>query len=278
VENYMPELTVDGHYAVGGIQDRILRALKALGKDIGNLTASDLSPIDEFHIRGREATHELAERTELGPGLNVLDVGCGLGGSVRHLAVEHQCHVTGIDLTDEYIKTAVALSRLVGLEKQVEFHTGSALKMPFGDAAFDVVWTEHAQMNIEDKAGLYGEIARVLKPGGRLVFHDIFQGPGGEPHFPVPWAEDRSISFLISPDSARDVLEKIGLEIRNWEDKGAHSLAWFETAAEKLKSSGPPSLGTHLLMGETAKDKFVNVVRNLRDERIAVLQAVLVKR
>ncbi|MBT5875034.1 MAG: class I SAM-dependent methyltransferase, partial [Candidatus Latescibacteria bacterium] len=131
---------------------------------------------------------------------------------------------------------------------------------------------------IEDKAGLYGEIARVLKPGGRLVFHDIFQGPGGEPHFPVPWAEDRSISFLISPDSARDVLEKIGLEIRNWEDKSAHSLAWFETAAEKLKSSGPPSLGTHLLMGETAKDKFVNVVRNLRDERIAVLQAVLVKR
>jgi ubiquinone/menaquinone biosynthesis C-methylase UbiE len=274
----MPEPTVDGHYAVGGIQDRILRTLKTLGKDIGNLTASDLSPIDEFHIRGREATQELAERTELGPGLNVLDVGCGLGGSVRHLAVEHQCHVTGIDLTEEYIKTAVALSRLVGLEKQVEFHTCSALKMPFGDAAFDVVWTEHAQMNIEDKAGLYGEIARVLKPGGRLVFHDIFQGPGGEPHFPVPWAEDRSISFLISPDSARDVLEKIGLEIRNWEDKSAHSLAWFETAAEKLKSSGPPSLGTHLLMGETAKDKFVNVVRNLRDERIAVLQAVLVKR
>lgn len=273
----MPELTVDGHYAVGGIQDRIIRALKAMGKDIDDLTVADIAPVDEFHIRGREATLELAERAELGPGMEVLDVGCGLGGSIRYLALEHGCHVTGIDLTDEYIQTAVALSRMVGLEKHVAFRTGSALKMPFGDAAFDVVWTEHAQMNIEDKAGLYGEIMRVLKPGGRLVFHDVFLGPGGDPYFPVPWAEDRSISYLISPDSALDVLEKIGLGVRDWEDKSAQSLAWFEATAEKMKSSGPPPLGIHLLMGETANDKLLNMVRNLKEDRIAVLQAVLIK-
>lgn len=271
------KLTVEQHYGVAGILETILKALAAMGKDIERLVPPDLAPVDEFHIRGREATVELASRAKLASGSRVLDVGCGLGGSVRYLATEHNCRATGIDLTAEYIEVAMALAERVGLSDVVEFQQASALALPFDAASFDVVWTEHAQMNISDKSGFYGEIARVLGPGGRLVFHDIFAGDGGEPHFPVPWAEESSISFLMNLASLRETLKAAGLRILDWQDKSEHSLVWFKGVVEKTKESGPPPLGLHLLMRETARTKFENVIRNLQENRIVVIQAVAEK-
>jgi ubiquinone/menaquinone biosynthesis C-methylase UbiE len=268
---------VERHYGRGQIVDSILSALREMGKDLAQLAPANLAPVDEFHIRGREATVELARRASLKPGLRVLDVGCGLGGSARYLASEHQCQVTGIDLTKEYVDVANALADLVGLKHMVEFRQGSALDMPVDDGSFDVVWTEHGQMNIADKRAFYGEIARVLGPHGRLLFHDIYQGDGGPLHFPVPWAEDPSISFLATPQEVRGILEELDFSIRDWEDKSQHSLDWFVEAIEKLKLSGPSPLGLHLLMGNTAKVKFENNIRNLREKRFVVFQAVAEK-
>lgn len=268
---------VESHYGRGEIFNSILRALRETGKDVAQLVPADLAPVDEFHIRGREATVELARRASLKPGLRVLDVGCGLGGSARHLASEHRCRVTGIDLTKEYVDVANALADLVRIKEMVEFHQGSALEMPFGDGSFDVVWTEHVQMNIGDKRAFYAEIARVLAPHGRLLFHDIFQGEGEPLHYPVPWAEDGSISFLVPPEAVRQILEELGFSIFHWEDKSQQSLEWFIAAIERLKLSGPPPLGLHLLMGDTAKAKFENQIRNLRERWIVVIQAVAEK-
>jgi SAM-dependent methyltransferase len=269
---------VERHYGRGGIVGSILAALTRMGKDLGKLTPADLAPVDEFHIRGREATVELAARGSLGPGLRVLDVGCGLGGSARYVAAELGCRATGIDLTQEYVDTANQLARLVGLGDAVEFRRASALELPFADASFDVVWTEHAQMNIADKRRFYGEIARVLAPGGRLLFHDIFQGAGGPPHFPVPWADDASISFLATPESVRSVLQDAGLSVVDWEDKTAQSHDWFASVVARIEQAGPPPLGIHLLMGETAKLKLQNMVRSLGENRVAVVQAVAERR
>ena len=269
--------SVEDHYGVDGILESILKALQAMGKNIEQLTPEDLAPVDEFHIRGREATVELASRAKLLPDGRVLDVGCGLGGSVRYLATEHNCQATGIDLTAEYIEVATALAERVGLSDVVEFRQASALALPFDASSFDVVWTEHAQMNISDKPGFYGEIARVLKSGGNLVFHDIFAGDGGEPHFPVPWAEESAISFLEKPIRLRAILDEAGLKTLDWEDKSQHSLEWFKAVVEKTKESGPPPLGLHLLMRETARTKFENVIRNLQENRIVVVQALAEK-
>ena len=268
---------VESHYGRGKILDSILSALRQMGRDVAQLVPADLAPVDEFHIRGREATVELASRAQLKPGLRVLDVGCGLGGSVRYLASEHQCQATGIDLTKEYVDAANSLADLVGLKHRVECRQCSALDMPFDDGSFDVVWTEHVQMNIADKRAFYAEIARVLVPRGRLLFHDIFQGDGGPLHYPVPWAEDSSISFLAAPEAVRGILEEIGFSIRHWVDKSQPSLDWFVAAIEKLKLSGPPPLGLHLLMGNTAKAKFENNIRNLREGRLVVFQAIAEK-
>ncbi len=269
---------VEKHYGRREILNSILRALREAGKDLTRLTPPDLAPVDEFHIRGREATIELANRVSLQPGLHVLDVGCGLGGSARYLASEHGCYATGIDLTKEYVEVATALADLVGLKDRVEFRQSSALTIPFDNNSFDVVWTEHVQMNISDKRAFYTEIARVLKPGGRLLFHDIFQGDGGPPHYPVPWAETSEISFLATPETIRGLLNTLGFKLLSWENKSQHSLEWFAATLERIKQSGPPPLGLHLLMGATVKAKFENVLRNLQEGRIVVFQAVAEKR
>ena len=269
---------IEQHYGRGRILDSILDALRTTGKDLARLAPADLAPVDEFHIRGREATIELARRASLTPDLRVLDVGCGLGGSARHLAAEHHCYVTGIDLTSEYVDVANALADLVGLKERVAFQQASALEMTFDDGSFDVVWTEHVQMNIVDKRAFYSEIARVTRSKGLLLFHDIFLGDGGQLHYPVPWAEDASISYLAAPGEVRQILDDLGFVIHDWVDKSEASLDWFMKAVGRLETSGPQPLGLHLLMGNTAKTKFENNIRNLRERRIVVFQALAEKR
>lgn len=269
---------VEHHYSKGRILDSILSALRETGKDLARLKPLDLAPVDEFHIRGREASVELARRASFKPGARVLDLGSGLGGSARYLAAEHQCQVTGIDLTQEYVDVASALAGMVGLSDRVVFRQASALDLPFDDGSFDVVWTQHVQMNIEDKKAFYGESARVLRTKGLLLFHDIFRGDGGPLYYPVPWAEESSISFLSAPDEVSEILEESGFIIRDWVDTSELSLQWIVATMEKLKELGPPPLGSHLLMGDTAKKKIENAKRNLSEGRIVVYQACAEKR
>jgi SAM-dependent methyltransferase len=269
------DVGVERHYGRG----RILEAIeRALGNRTAPLAPADLAPVDEFHVRGREATVELAQRGSVERGARVIDVGSGLGGSARYLAAECGCRVTGIDLTTEYVEAANALAKRVGLAGRVEFVRASALSMPFDDASFDLAWTEHVQMNVADKSAFYREIARVLVPGGRLLFHDIFAGSGGGAHFPAPWADAPSISALVAPDEARAHIERAGMTIVDWEDRSDASLAWFEAMTERLRTRGPPPLGLHLLMGDTAPTKIANMVRNLAGQRIVVVQGVARKR
>jgi SAM-dependent methyltransferase len=270
--------SVEKHYGRGRILDSILTSLRQMGKDPDHLQPEDLAPVDEFHVRGREATVELAGRGALRPGLRVLDIGCGLGGSARYLAAEQGCRVTGIDLTQEYVDVANALAKLVGLADRTRFQQANALALPFKDASFDIAWTQHVQMNIADKAAFYREIGRVTAPSGRFLFHDIFAGDGGPIHFPVPWAEDASISFLASPSQVKTLLADSGFVVRDWVDTTERSLEWTLGVIERIKASGVPPLGPHLLMGATAKAKIESVVRNVREGRIVFVQACAERR
>jgi SAM-dependent methyltransferase len=272
-----PESVVK-HYGRGRILDSILASLRQMGKDPDHLQPEDLAPVDEFHVRGREATVELAGRGALRPGLRVLDIGCGLGGSARYLAAEQGCQVTGIDLTEEYVDVAKDLAKRVGLSDRTRFQQANALALPFADGSFDVAWTQHVQMNIADKAGFYREIGRVTTPGGRFLFHDIFAGNGEPLHFPGPWAEDASISFLATPSQVKTLLADSGFVVRDWVDTTEPSLTWTLGVIERVKTSGLPPLGIHLLMGATAKTKIESVVRNAREGRMVFVQACAEKR
>jgi ubiquinone/menaquinone biosynthesis C-methylase UbiE len=266
---------VSSHYSMGDLGDRILQALTAAGKDIDNLAVDDLAPVDEFHIRGRMATEELAQWAEIKATDLILDVGCGLGGTARYLGHTTGSRVVGIDLTEEYCQVAEMLSERVGLAESTSFRQASALEMPFADAHFDVVWTEHVQMNIADKPGFYNEIARVLKPGGQLVFHDIFAGPQTDLEFPVPWAVTPSISHLVAVDDLRPLLKEAGFEEVRWEDKTSESAAFFSDVMKRVGNDGWMPVGLHLLMGDDAPTKFGNLLSNLENDRVHVVQAVM---
>ncbi|MHC4408006.1 MAG: methyltransferase domain-containing protein [Planctomycetota bacterium] len=265
------ESGVEQHYSQTDLGASILDALAADGKSLGSLTIADLAPVDEFHIRGRESTLELAALAALSANERVIDIGCGIGGSARHLAHEHGCSITGIDLTEVYCNVATMLSGLVGLGERTEFRQASALAMPFSDDTFDCAWTEHVQMNIADKRGFYAEIARVLRPGGRLVFHDIFAGPGGEPQFPVPWAQVPEQSSLIALEELRSLLDSLGYTVNEWRDKTDEARAWVEQMTQRTHR---PQTSIGLLMGSTAPDKISNLRRNLQEGRVTVLQCV----
>lgn len=264
------------HDSGGTLGDRILAMLEAAGANLDELTLDDLGPVDAFHARGRPATEELAALANIQPSDEVLDAGCGIGGTSRFLAATFGCKVTGIDLTEEYVGVAEMLSARVGMADRVRFRQGSALEIPFDDGTFDVVWTEHAQMNIADKAGFYGELFRVLKPGGKLAFHDIFAGPESDIHFPVPWADDASISHLVAVEELRGLLAAAGFSQREWEDKTGVTTAFFAESLAKAADEGPPAASLLVLMND-GPAKFANVLRNLKEGRLCLVQAIMKK-
>ena len=191
--------SVESHYARQDLAEAILEAVRTTGLDRDPLAPDDLAAVDEFHTRGRQATEELAELAAPSAGQRVLDVGCGLGGSARYMAARHGVEVVGVDLTPEYCRAGRILTERTGLADRVELVTANALDLPFPDGSFDQVWSEHVTMNIAEKPRLYAELRRVLRRGGRLALHEIVAGPGGEVHFPVPWARQPEISHLATP-------------------------------------------------------------------------------
>jgi ubiquinone/menaquinone biosynthesis C-methylase UbiE len=269
---------IQGHYNRQGLDESILAALTAAGKDINHLKLEDLAPVDEFHIRGREATRELASQVKLNSNHKVLDVGSGVGGASRYLASEYGCQVTGIDLSDEYCRVAQSFADRLGLASHVTYRQGGALDMPFEDNSFDVVWTQHAAMNIADKPKLYSEIARVLRPNGHFAMYDVLAGPVSPIHYPVPWATDSSISFLATPDKLRELLEASGLNIINWRDTSEIGRMWFkEVAAKMQQQGGSPALGFHVLLGSDFRVMAQNQVLNLNENRIVLIECVAQK-
>lgn len=266
---------VETHYS--GSEDLtgdIVAALVRAGKSIDELRPEDLAAIDEFHIRGRQATLELAEKMELDAAGRVIDIGSGLGGPARTVAQVHGCHVTGIDLTRAFCQAATAMSGWVGLADRVEFIHGDATDLPFADNSFDAAMTIHVGMNIAAKDKVYGEAKRVLRRGGIFAIYDVLQGEGGEVFYPTPWAREPSISHLATGEDMVGLIKAAGLELIDTRDSTAESQDWFDQVAERLARSGGPAVTFRAFLGDDFAAMAANQVRNLGERRIRTVSFI----
>jgi len=265
---------VERHYSGGGdLPNAIAESLRKAGKDMDRLTTTDLATVDEFHIRGRKATRELAEHMNLDASSAVLDIGSGLGGPARTLAETFGCHVTGIDLTQEFCDAATALSAWVGLADRVDFRQGDATALPFDDGVFDAAMTVHVAMNIAAKDRMFAEAKRVLKPGARFVAYDVLQGEGGDVLYPVPWAREPSISHLATPDAMSLLLSDAGFRVLKVEDSTEEGQRWFEEMAARMAGS-TPAVTFRAFLGDDFPAMARNQVINLRERRIRTVTYV----
>lgn len=267
------ESAVAQHYGDEDLLVRILSGLEATGVDLDHMQPDDLAPVEEFHIGGRKATAELVGKMSLGRGQHVLDIGCGIGGAARYMAAQTGCSVTGIDLTSEYIEIAKTLTEMTGLDDRVGFEISSALDIPFKHSVFDAAITLHVAMNIPERAALYNEIARVLKPGATFCLFDVMKKSGEDLIFPVPWAESENTSYLTSPEEMHVLLEDAGFEILEVGDRTDFALDFFRENMAAV-ANGPQPAGISLLMGEGAAEKLKNIMVNISNGRVAPVQMI----
>lgn len=270
------ERKIISHYGENDLVERIRTALRSGGLEDRPLSSEALAPLDQFHTRGLAATAELAKAAGIAAGMRVLDIGSGLGGPSRYLAATYGCQVHGIDLSPTFVAAAQYLAERSGVADKVSYECANALDLPCDDETFDVAWTQHVAMNIADRAGLYAEIHRVLRKGGRLAVYDVVVGNGEPLHFPVPWSREPATSFLLTPSAMRAALETAGFNVIGWTDGTAAARDWF---AERRKAPPPAQpLGLHVAMGPDMAVMAANLGRNVIEGRVAIVQAIAERR
>jgi SAM-dependent methyltransferase len=262
---------VRDHYRATGLIGRLKTALTAFGPEEQRLTPRQLGALDQFHTRGLAATAELAKLAGITAEMSVLDVGSGVGGPARFLAETYGCRVMGVDLSEPFVDAARYLTERTEQSGRVSFETASALELPFDDGRFDVVLLQHVAMNVSDRARLYREIRRVLKPGGKFATFDVVLNGEAEPHYPVPWARTPETSFLLTAAATCEAIEPGGFRTLVWQDDTEAAKAWIA----QLRAAGPPpSPNLGVVMGPDFAQLAANLGRNLMEARLGILTAV----
>ncbi|MCA8907067.1 MAG: methyltransferase domain-containing protein [Rhodospirillaceae bacterium] len=270
----MDAQSMSDHWGSGDIFALILEAMEAAGLAPDTMTVARMAPVDHFHARGFPATVELADALPILPGHHLVDIGCGLGGPARYLAERFGCRVSGIDITGPFVEAANKLTAFLGLEGQVDVQLGDGHHLPFGDAAFDGGYTQHVTMNVADRAQFYGEAFRVLKPGAFFALTEHGLGPQGDPHFPTPWSEDGSGSFLVTPADTVAHLQAAGFVEITVEDTGAKYASGYRRVLELAAQGALPPFSSQILLGATALDKTLNSARNIEERRTHPVQII----
>lgn len=264
---------VRSHYQAG-IEDadfpaRLKTLIEALGA--GPEVERQIAQLDHFHVRGRAATAQLAALAAVDSGMKVLDAGSGLGGPSRYLATEHGCEVEGVDLSPAFVAIATMFAERAGVGDRVRYQVGNVAELAFGDAVFDLVWSEHVMMNLPERVSVYRGFHRVLRSEGRFAFYEPIAIEGADsPHYPTPWAETSGESHLLTRAQTENALEAAGFVTATWQDVA-------EDAIQAFANQPPPdpsALGLGMIMGPRFPAMAMNFARNIREGRIGLVMGV----
>lgn len=163
-------------------------------------------------------TDLLIARTAVGPGKKVLDVGCGFGRPAVKLAEKTGCEVVGITISQEQVLEANRYAQERGLEKQVVFQYMDAMSLAFDADSFDAVWAFECLFHMPDRSEVLRQIARVLRPGGRLILTDSY---GKVPFTTIEMKlmhDGFQVNSYITPNEYETLLNSLGLEVKELRD------------------------------------------------------------
>ncbi len=238
--------------------------------------AHDFSGIDQLHLGGIGSTQELITwlPSDLKRGL---DIGCGLGGTSRYLALHKGCSMTGLDLNDDYIRCATLLNQSLTTVPDCHFVVGNSLTLPFSARSFDFVVSQHASMNIDNKGDLLTGIFKVLNDGGQFLLHEVMLQPNINPDcvdYPTPWASNIAASHLLEWQQFVDEAIAVGFTLTQFEDNTASALNWIR---QTRKTKPKPPFTPLLALGPTAGAMSANVLANIEHGRLQVVSALLSK-
>jgi ubiquinone/menaquinone biosynthesis C-methylase UbiE len=269
---------VNATYGSARLADRLLASLQAVGYDPDRLSPADLITFDELHVMGRQATLDLGRLAGLTGAMRLLDIGCGLGGSARTLAAEFGCHVTGVDLSLEFVTAARVLSRRVGLSERVDFLYADAQSLPFDGEKFDAAVMIHVTMNIADKKSLFAEARRVVTPGGKLALWEIVKTAGPGIIYPVPWADDAAFSFLLSKSEMVALVGAAGFRPLQSDDATDEAAGWIRARLAPKPNRRPKLPRPDLdLVLDNFRLKRANLSKSLLEGAVGVLRMVAIR-
>ena len=254
----------------------VFDALRNSGR-VGFLDSDDMAPLDEYHPLGRSATLALADLAGVSPGEQVIDVGAGLGGAGRVLARYHGAKVTALDATPRFNALNEVFCDRSRLEDKVKVMRGDARRMPISGPTFDVAWTQALWQEIEDKERLAAELHRVVVPGGRLALFEIVSGPGGELHYPLPWADGPETCFPMESGEMRKLLFRAEFKEKAWLE-GREVLAAAKEAVDGAygakKGEGLEGVDLRLIV-HGLTERMATLTRNIEENRIGLVMGVL---
>ena len=247
----------------------------AVGQTIGRLLSEqpDLDPsadgaldgLDQFHLGGADATSLLIGDLALARGNRVLDVGSGFGGPARQLARRTGARVTGIDITPAYVDAARDLAARTGLSDLVDFRVADVAGFE-PDRPFQAAITMHVQMNVQDKAAWFAQIARCLAPGARLAVWEVCQPRPAALPWPMPWSLDGTDSFVAAPGSLRALIEQGGFTTTEW----TNETAWVQAWITKAFGNGPPAGPALPMLLDDGYTRVINLAAAVGDGSVEI--------
>ncbi|KAK8212524.1 S-adenosyl-L-methionine-dependent methyltransferase [Phyllosticta capitalensis] len=168
--------------------------------------------------------HYLAHVMGLRDNMKVLDVGCGVGGPAREICKFSGANITGLNNNDYQIDRATHYAQKEGLSDKLNFVKGDFMQMSFEDNSFDAVYAIEATVHAPTLEGIYGEIFRVLKPGGVFGVYEWLMTDkynNDDPHhreLRLGIEQGDGISNMCTVSVALEAMKKVGFELEVNED------------------------------------------------------------
>jgi 2-polyprenyl-3-methyl-5-hydroxy-6-metoxy-1,4-benzoquinol methylase len=176
---------------------------------------------------------------DLRTGKTLLDVACGSGGPALRIAARTGCSLVGIDLHEQAISTAKSLASQRNLKERAEFYVVNASEqLPFPDAIFDAITCIDAINHLPDRPLLIAKWARLLKPGGRLLFTNPVTVTGPLTNEEIAVRSSAGFFLFVPRDYDKDVIAQSGLRLLECIDVTANMAAVAEKRRAARESRG----------------------------------------